>query len=298
MTSVELRQLATFVAVAEEASFTRAADRLHIVQSAVSSGIRKLEREVGAPLFARTTHSVRLTDAGRALLPEARATLAAAAAAREAVDQVRGGLRGTVRLGILQAAVMRPVEVPRVLAEFRAEHPGVAVEVRHAGGSTTAAEQLREARLDLAFLALASRTAPRLTLTPLSHEPFVLAVPADHRLCGATSVGLAELGEETFAELPPGWGTRLVTDRAFAAAGVRRTVTYEVNDIATVVEFVRYGLAVALVPASVVEGLHDVGTVPLGSAVPQFEIAIAVPADRRVSAAVEALLTVIRRRQD
>ena len=79
---------------------------------------------------------------------------------------------------------------------------------------------------------------------------------------------------------------------------MRRTVTYEVNDIDTVVEFVRYGLAVALVPASVVEGLHDVGAVPLGSPVPQFEIAIAVPADRRVGAAVQALLAVIRRRHD
>ncbi|MEA2443482.1 MAG: hypothetical protein QOJ12_774, partial [Thermoleophilales bacterium] len=95
---MELRHLATFVAVAEEGSFTRASDRLHIVQSAVSAGVRTLERELGAALFDRTTHQVELTDAGHALLPEARTTLAAARAAREAVDQVRGGLRGTVTL--------------------------------------------------------------------------------------------------------------------------------------------------------------------------------------------------------
>ncbi len=70
---------ATFVAVAEEGSFTRASGRLHVVQSAVSAGVRALERELGSPLFDRTTHQVALTDAGRALLPEARATLAAAA---------------------------------------------------------------------------------------------------------------------------------------------------------------------------------------------------------------------------
>src|SRR5450755_2301737 len=74
---MELRQLASVVAVAEEASFTRAADRLHVVQSAVSAGVRKLEKELGAMLFDRSTHSVKLTDAGRVLLPEARATLAA-----------------------------------------------------------------------------------------------------------------------------------------------------------------------------------------------------------------------------
>ena len=85
---VELRQLAVFVAVAEEGSFTRAADRLHVVQSAVSAGVRNLERELGARLFDRSTHKVALSDAGRALLPEARATLEAAGAARDAVDAI------------------------------------------------------------------------------------------------------------------------------------------------------------------------------------------------------------------
>src|SRR5919198_245380 len=98
---MELRHLATFVAVAEEGSFTRAAGRLHVVQSAVSAAVRALERELGVTLFDRSTHRVELTDAGRALLPEARRTLAAAAAARDAVDQLRGGLRGTVRLGMM-----------------------------------------------------------------------------------------------------------------------------------------------------------------------------------------------------
>ena len=122
---VELRQLATFVAVAEEGSFTRAADRLHVVQSAVSAGVRNLERQLETRLFDRSTHRVELTDSGRALLPEARATLAAAQAARDAVDEARGGLRGTVVLGTMQAQGMRAIDLTRVLAAFRAEHPGV-----------------------------------------------------------------------------------------------------------------------------------------------------------------------------
>src|SRR5579872_965288 len=113
---MELRQLAVFVAVAEEGSFTRAADRLHIVQSAVSAGVRNLETELGATLFDRSTHKVQLTDAGRALLPEARATLAAATAARDAVDAVGGGVRGTVLLGTMQAQGMRAaIDLPRLL---------------------------------------------------------------------------------------------------------------------------------------------------------------------------------------
>src|SRR5437764_9131998 len=132
---MELRQLATFVAVAEEGSFTRASDRLHVVQSAVSAGVRKLERELDAMLFDRSTHRVKLTDAGRALLPEARATLAAAQAARDAVDEARGGLRGTVSLGTMQAQGMHAIDLAAILAAFRAEHPAVEVDVQHSGGS-------------------------------------------------------------------------------------------------------------------------------------------------------------------
>src|ERR1700757_1892545 len=117
---MELRQLAVFVAVAEEGSFTRAADRLHVVQSAVSAAVRNLERELGARLFDRSTHRVELTDAGGALLPEARATLAAAQAARDAVDEARGGLRGTVVLGTMQAQGMRAIDIAGVLSTFHA----------------------------------------------------------------------------------------------------------------------------------------------------------------------------------
>src|SRR4051812_49822701 len=122
---MELRHLATFTAVAEEGSFTRAAARLHIVQSAVSAGVRALERELGAALFDRTTHRVQLTDAGSALLPEARATLAAARAAREAVDAVRGGLRGTVTLGIMQAGASGAIDIAAPLAALPPHHPHV-----------------------------------------------------------------------------------------------------------------------------------------------------------------------------
>src|SRR4029079_10579818 len=116
--TMELRHLATIVAVAEEGSFTRASSRLHVVQPAVSAGVRTLERELGAALFDRTTHRVQLTDAGSALLPEARATLPAARTAREAVDAVRGGLRGTVTLGIMQAGASGTIDIAALLATF------------------------------------------------------------------------------------------------------------------------------------------------------------------------------------
>jgi DNA-binding transcriptional LysR family regulator len=290
---MELRQLTVFVAVAEEASFTRAADRLHMVQSAVSASVRALERELGTALFDRTTRRVELTDTGDALLPEARQVLSAVNAAREAVDQVSGGLRGTLRLGTMQGQAMRPISVPRLVAGFRAEHPGVEVHVSHTGGSVAMAEEVRTGRLDLAFVSLPGRRPAGLTLTPISSERMQIACAPDHPLAARTEVDLAALADEPFIEFPEGWGTRMSTDRAFAAAGVARTIVYEVNDVASVIEFVSSGLAVALIsPTLVVEG-DDVALVPVRRHAPHFEISVVVAATRRPSAVLEAFLKTV-----
>jgi DNA-binding transcriptional LysR family regulator len=292
---VELRQLATFVAVAEEGSFTRAADRLHVVQSAVSAGVRKLEKELDAMLFDRSTHSVKLTDAGRVLLPEARATLAAAQAAKDAVDAARGGLRGTVVLGTMQAQGMRAIDLAGMLAAFRAERPGVEVMLRHAGGSIAMVAEVLEGRLDLAFVGLPGDPPPGIELIPITSEPIMLAAPADHPLAKRRSVGLAALTQEPLVDLPAGWGTRMAVDRSFTAAGVTRTVTYEVNDTATMVELIRNRLAVGMLPASFVDTADNIALVPIRDHPPLFQTAIAIPANRRLSACTQAMLDTIER---
>lgn len=290
---MELRHLTVFVAVAEEASFTRAADRLHLVQSAVSASVRGLERELGAALFDRTTRRVELTDAGDALLPEARLVLAAVNAAREAVDQVSGGLRGTLRLGTMQGQAMRAVSVPRLLARFRAEHPGVEVHVSHVGGSVLMADQVRAGRLDLAFVSLPERRPSGLTLTRISREQMQIACPKGHPLATRAEVDLEALADEPFIEFPEGWGTRMATDRAFAAAGVRRTIVYEVNDVASVIEFIANGLAVALIAPSLLIAGDEVALVPVRRHAPHFEISVAVASTRRPSAVLEAFLKTV-----
>ena len=290
---MELRHLTVFVAVAEEASFTRAADRLHLVQSAVSASVRGLERELGAALFDRTTRRVELTDAGDALLPEARLVLAAVNAAREAVDQVSGGLRGTLRLGTMQGQAMRAVSVPRLLARFRAEHPGVEVHVSHVGGSVLMADQVRAGRLDLAFVSLPERRPSGLTLTRISREQMQIACPKGHPLATRAEVDLEALAGEPFIEFPEGWGTRMATDRAFAAAGVRRTIVYEVNDVASVIEFIANGLAVALIAPSLLIAGDEVALVPVRRHAPHFEISVAVASTRRPSAVLAAFLKTV-----
>jgi DNA-binding transcriptional LysR family regulator len=104
--TVDLRHLEHFLAVAEERSFTRAAKRVHLVQSALSASIRVLERDLGAPLFERSTHQVRLSEAGEALLPEARRVLLAVGAARDAVAATSNLVRGVVRLGVMQSLAL------------------------------------------------------------------------------------------------------------------------------------------------------------------------------------------------
>jgi DNA-binding transcriptional LysR family regulator len=292
---MELRQLETLVAVAEEGSFTRAARRLNIVQSAVSAAIRTLERELDSRLFERTTHRVALTDAGAALLPEARRTLAAAAAAREAVDQVRGGLRGTVTLGTLQAQAMRAVTLAELIAAFREQHPDVEVRLRQAGSLETALA-VRDGRLDLALVGIGGRGPAGVELVRLAREPMQLVCSTAHPLARRSFVALDMLVDEPFAELPQGWGTTVATDAAFAAVGLRRTIAYEINDTASIFDFVRHGLAVAIMAPSFTEDTTGIAFTPIRHHAPVFETSLAVPTNRRPSAAASALRETIEQR--
>jgi DNA-binding transcriptional LysR family regulator len=292
---MELRHLAAFTAVAEEGGFTAAARRMHMVQSAISATVRTLERELDVRLFDRTTHHVQLTPAGRLLLPEARRTLAAAAAARDVIDQAHGGLRGTVRLGILQWH--RGYSVPRLIAEFRAEHPHIEIEL-HRGDSTSHVAALHKGQLDLAFLAVDSDVAPGLSLLPLVRDTMLVVTSQEHRFAGRTWVDLAATADEPFAETPPTWGLRMSNDRAFRAAGLERRVAFEVADVATVLDFVRYGLAVAIVPSWVPDPTTDVSTIPMRSGAPVLTISLATVAQRDVSAPCRALLSTAGRLAD
>lgn len=288
---MELRHLAAFTAVAEEGGFTAAAKRLCMVQSAVSATVRTLERELDVVLFDRTTHYVRLTSAGRLLLPEARRTLAAAAAARDMINQAHGGLRGTVRLGISQWH--EGFSVPRLIAEFRAKHPHVKIEL-HRGDSTSHAVALRKGQLDLAFLGMRPEAVPGLSLTPLVQDTMVFVTPLDHHLAGRAGVNLAATADEPFADTPPTWGVRISNDLAFRAAGLERRVEFEVADLMTVLEFVRYGLAVAIVPSWVLAPIPGVSSMPVRAGAPVILLSLATAAEREVSAPSQALLSIAR----
>lgn len=290
---MELRQLRAFVAIADEGTFTAASDRLMLVQSAVSATIRALERELGTQLFERTTRRVELTDAGMVLLPEARAILEASRLAVDAVDQVKGGVRGTVSIGIMQATASQAVSVPRLIAAFQAEHPLVTVTVRHVGGSASIAAHVRDGELDLGILSLPGEYAG-VELTELSREPMLLACAPGHPLAQRDRVSLADLPDEPFVDGPPGWGVRTVADEAFALAGASRTLRFEVNDTQSIVQFVAEGLAVALLPPSIAQSVPSVRLIRVSDPTPVFRTLLGAPTGRRMRAAVRVFSDLVR----
>jgi len=290
---MELRHLAYFVAVAEELSFTRAAERLHVVQSGVFAAIKALEHELGSPLLDRGSRHVRLTDAGLALLPRARATLDAARDARDAVDQVRGGLRGSLRVGTITA--MGLIDLPGLLGRYHREHPDVSLHLLAVpSGSQGLLDALADGRLDLAFVSVPWTPPAGIELTELAAAPLDLVVPAGHRLAGRGSTELGELAGETFVDFPAGYGTRAVADRAFATAGLQRQVAIEITDTSVGSDFVRNGLGVALLPRFLVPRRKDLHRIPVTGADLRWPMALAISVTRTPSAAAQALIHLIR----
>lgn len=187
---MELRQLQYFVAVAEESGFSRAAERLHIVQSAVSQQIGRLERELGVTLFDRSTRHVRLSAAGERLLPEARAVLAAVDRALRVAADVRSGDDGVLRLGVVNAPGDR---IYRMLSELAAVAPQLQVRLRRLGLADRLAA-VRSGELDAA-LVRAMPAAPELELLPAWTDPLYVALPADHRLAAEPTLRLEQLAD-------------------------------------------------------------------------------------------------------
>jgi DNA-binding transcriptional LysR family regulator len=291
--ALDLERIRKFVVVAEEGNFTRAAARLHVVQSAVSAAIKTLERELDATLLDRNSKRVVLTDAGVTLLTHARAVLDAARDAAEAVAEVRGGLRGTLRLGTMTS--IRLIDLPALLGEFHRRHPGVLVQTSAApSGSQGLIDALVEHRLDLAFVSLPGVRPAGIEVYDLSHSVLDLVVPVDHPLAGRGSVPIGELANLDFIDCPLGYGNRTVVDRAFAAASVPRRVTIEIADIATGVDFVRNGLGVALLPRFVLGAVAEVATLTVSDADLRWPLSLATPANRPPSATARALITLVR----
>jgi DNA-binding transcriptional LysR family regulator len=260
---MELRQLEYFLAVADEMSFTRAAQRVHVVQSALSTSIKKLEDELAVSLFDRSRQQIRLTPAGEELRRHARQLLRGARLAKDALHDYRGHLTGTVEFGSL--VTFGALDVPKVLGDFHAAHPFVRIRLRLSQiGSSAYMTSIADGALDLALVSAPNRSPAGIDLHLLTQEQMVFTCRADHPLADRKRVDIADLADENLVGFPEGFGVRRLVDDAFAAAALTPRTPYEVPaDFTVSAALIRNALGTAFMPVSEVSRFADLVGIPL-----------------------------------
>lgn len=250
---MELRQLQYFVAVAEEGSFTRAAERVHVAQPGVSAQIRRLERELGHDLLDRSGRTVTLTDVGAAVLPLARAALGSVESARRTVEEMAGLVRGAVHVGMVVSCGI--MDLPELLSSFHSAHPGVEITLAEAN-SDALITSLVDGQLDFALIGYAGSAPEGLSVRVLADEPLVAAVAPGDPWHGRESVSVDELLERRLISLPPGTGLRGALD---AVCGSRRPrIAFEASAPSMVITLAQRGFGPAILASSMISDLHAV----------------------------------------
>ncbi|MDB4876833.1 MAG: hypothetical protein JWM41_3279 [Gemmatimonadetes bacterium] len=294
--ALEFRQLALFVAVAEERSFTRAAHREHIVQSGVSASIGALERELGVTLFYRSKHHVDLTEAGKALLVEARRTLSALATARAAAVATGGWLSGSLTIGLIQT-LPPELEIPALLRQFHRAHPAVSISIQEL--SDPLYDVVRRGAVDVAIGP--GHAPPGFTAIPIGQYPLAFVCSDEHPLANRRSVSFAALRDDTFINTPASWLTTRLVDRAFADAGIERRSTFEVNRLPLLLDLVQEGLGVAILPEIAAQFSSTVRFVSFRPALAMWDAAISflgtTPATPAARAFVQLILSKVATRE-
>ncbi len=292
---MELRQLRYLVALADERSFTRAAEREHIAQPALSQQIQKLEQELGLPLVERTTRRVSITDAGNLLVARARRVLTELESARQELDRVRGVQTGHVVVGAMNT--MGPVDITRVIAEFHNRHPQVELTVRE-DNSDELAERLRVDALDLAFLSVTERVESHgLALQQILMEELVVVLPEDHPLADRDEIRMVELAREEFVSYREGARLRELLVGAAHEAGFEPRIVLESNESRRIRRLVGRRLGVAILPRSHAIGVGTNDPIAVARLVePELarDITLAWRAGRRLPPAVAEFLALAR----
>lgn len=242
---MEIHHLEAFLAVADELHFGRAADRLHMAQPPLSRLIKQLERELGAPLFERTTRSVRMTTAGQALVRPAQDVLEDVRVARRAVKSAGRGDTGLVRLGF--AGPSSHLLVGVLGRGVRESHPGIELALRSTTYNYEAMRALTDGELDL-VIARWRVEPPDIDYRPVAEEHYVIVAPDKHRLAERRQVTMADLRDDDFVALPadPGSSVRDAMMELAKGAGYVPNIVQTGPDSWTVMAFVAAGVGVTL----------------------------------------------------
>ncbi|MEQ9328198.1 MAG: LysR family transcriptional regulator [Rhodospirillales bacterium] len=294
---MDLRHLRYFVAVAEEGHITRAAERLGIQQPPLSQQIKALEAELDTPLFRRLPRGVELTDAGKALLPEARQIMAQVEGALAKAKRTGRGEEGAIAVGFTSSAPFHPA-VPRIIRRYRDAFPGVELMLEEAG-TAEMAQAIREERLDLAFIRSPLEDQAGLSLYPLASEPMILAAPEGHPLArDRRPLPLTRLRGEPLVlyRRQAGQGLFESIMAACRAAGFEPEIAQEAPRIVSTLNLVAAGLGVTLAPQSLRQlGMEGVVFRPLEET-PELTAKIWLASRTTThSAAVRAFVALARR---
>ncbi|MFK0087751.1 LysR family transcriptional regulator [Pseudomonas sp. NPDC090755] len=255
---MNLKQIEYALAVADTGSFTRAAERCHVVQSALSHQIARLEETLGVSLFERSSRRVRLTPAGEAFVQSARPALEATRRIAEDVAAACGEVRGQLSIGEITS--LTELDLVDLLAGFHRQYPKVDIRWLMAKSELLIAD-VRERRLDVGFIGVwPGERLEGVEYRLLAEEELVAVLPVGHPLAAVEGLSLAHLQDQPLVDFPAGTGARRQTDEAFAAAGVPHRVQFEVSNIRLVEKFVQRALAVGLVPARIASGFNEVAT--------------------------------------
>ncbi len=246
---MEMRQIESFLSLAETLHFGKSSQLLHLSQPALSLQIKALEEEVGAKLFERNRQGTMLTEAGAVFREDAAAAMERLAAAKNRAALTARGKIGVIRLGFVSTAGYDIV--PKLVRQYRKENPNIEFSLRN----VLTEDQVRmvtDGTLDVGFLRLPLRSVPHLEVTPVHREPFVVAVPAAHPLAKMKQLRLRQLAEEPFImyarRFAPGYYS--FVESIFSRVGVVPQVVQTAGEMPTLVSLVDSGLGVALLPQS------------------------------------------------
>lgn len=245
---MEIRQLRYFVAVAEEGSFSRAAERLHISQPPLSQQIKGLEDELNAQLFHRKPRGVTLTAAGTKLLTSARSILSQVRSAAHETSQVAAGMYGTLRMGTVSSAL--PLVMPAIFKRLVSSIPGIRIELTEMS-SHEQAQAVHRDDLDIGLVHTPIDNA-ELRVRPVFREPLYAVLPKNHSLAQMKSLTVSDLMKEDFVFFPrhlaPGLFDRMVA--LCMSAGFSPRIHHTARHQSTILQMVAMGLGVTMVPGS------------------------------------------------
>ena len=293
---MEIRQLEYFLAVVSEMNFSRAANRVHVVQSALSTSVAKLEKELGVELFDRSRQKISMTPAGELFSEHARQVIQTARLAKDSVVHYRGQLSGIVEFGSLVSSTQ--LDLPNILGEFHRTYPLVQIRLRprqSQAGLAAYVDSIADNEFDLALVSAPNsfKFPARVTTQLLCEEPLVFVCRPDHHLAHHDHVTVAALADEDLIGWPAGYTLRSQVEEAFAAAGITPRIPYELAANYTfAASLVRAGLGSAFMPNSDAQRFPDLRAVAVQPA-PMRSVLLAHAAQAQIRPATAKLAELI-----